>query len=38
MPKYADNTGKTAFTDVLGGKAEDQFEAIWQFLGGKAKK
>lgn len=37
MPKYADNTGKTAFTDVLGGKAEDQFEAIWQHLGGKAK-
>ena len=36
MPKYADNTGKTAFTDVLGGKAADQFEAIWQFLGGKA--
>ena len=37
MPKYADNTGKTAFTDVLGGKAADQFEAIWQFLGDRAR-
>ena len=38
MPKYADDKGKTAFTDVLGGKAADQFEAIWQFLGDKARK
>lgn len=37
MPKYADNKGKTAFTDVLDGKAADQFEAIWQFLGGKVR-
>ena len=35
MPKYADNKGKTAFTDVLGGDAAQQFEAIWQFLGGR---
>ncbi|MEZ6037096.1 MAG: c-type cytochrome [Planctomycetota bacterium] len=33
MPKYADAKGKTAFTDVLGGDAPAQFEAIWQFLG-----
>ena len=38
MPKYADDKGKTAFTDVLGGKAADQFEAIWQFLGDKARR
>ncbi|MEC9047415.1 MAG: c-type cytochrome [Planctomycetota bacterium] len=38
MPKYADDKGKTAFTDVLGGKAADQFEAIWQFLGDRARK
>jgi len=38
MPKYADDKGKTAFTDVLGGKAADQFEAIWQYLGDKARK
>ncbi|MCK5944679.1 MAG: hypothetical protein KAI24_22010, partial [Planctomycetes bacterium] len=38
MPKYADDKGKTAFTDVLGGKAKDQFEAIWQYLGDKARK
>ncbi len=38
MPKYADDNGKTAFTDVLGGKATDQFEAIWQFLGDKTRR
>ena len=32
MPKYADERGKTAFTDVLGGDAEAQFDAIWQYL------
>jgi len=37
MPKYSDNNGKTGFVDVLGGKAADQFEAIWQFLGDKAR-
>lgn len=37
MPKYADNNGKTAFTDVLKGHAADQFEAIWQFLGDRAR-
>ena len=37
MPKYADNNGKTAFTDVLAGDAAKQFEAIWQALGDKAK-
>jgi len=38
MPKYADDRGKTAFTDVLGGRAAEQFEAIWQYLGDKARK
>ncbi|MBP8300082.1 MAG: hypothetical protein KA020_06975, partial [Planctomycetes bacterium] len=35
MTKYADNKGHTAWTDVLGGDAAAQFEAIWQFLGTK---
>ncbi|MCU0866446.1 MAG: c-type cytochrome [Planctomycetes bacterium] len=35
MPKYADSKGKTAFTEVLGGDARQQFEAIWQFLGSR---
>ena len=35
MPKYGDDKGKTAFTDVLGGDAAQQFEAIWQFLGSR---
>ncbi len=35
MPKYADAKGKTAFTEVLGGDAARQFEAIWQYLGGR---
>ena len=35
MPKFATN-GKTPFTDVLGGDASKQFEAIWQFLGGRS--
>ena len=33
MPKYANQNGKTAFTEILGGDAQKQFEAIWQFLG-----
>ncbi|MFK7740361.1 MAG: cytochrome c family protein [Planctomycetota bacterium] len=37
MPKYADDRGRTAFTDVLGGDADKQFESIWQYLGGLAK-
>lgn len=32
MPKYADAKGKTAFTEVLGGDAARQFEAIWHYL------
>ena len=35
MPKYADAKGRTAITDVLGGDAAKQFEAIWQYLGGR---
>ena len=37
MPKFANDKGKTAFTDVLGGDAAAQFEAIWQFLGSRAR-
>jgi cytochrome c2 len=33
MSRYADAKGKTPFTDVLGGDAAKQFEAIWQHLG-----
>lgn len=32
MPRYADGKGRTAFTDVLGGDAARQFEAIWHHL------
>lgn len=32
MPKYADAKGRTAFTDVLGGNAEKQFDAIWHWF------
>ena len=35
MPKYADAKGRTAITDVLGGDAAKQFEAIWQYLGSR---
>lgn len=35
MPKYADDKGKTAFGEVLGGDAAKQFEAIWQYLGSR---
>ena len=35
MPKFANDQGKTAFTDVLGGDAAEQFEAIWQYLGSR---
>ncbi|MCR9245203.1 MAG: c-type cytochrome [bacterium] len=35
MPKYANSKGKTAFVEILGGDAEQQFEAIWQSLGGR---
>lgn len=34
MPRYADAKGRTAFTEVLGGDAAQQFEAIWQHLSG----
>ncbi len=37
MTKYADDKGRTAFTDVLGGDAAKQFEAIWQFLGSRVR-
>jgi cytochrome c2 len=32
MPKYADDRGKTAFTDILDGDARRQFEAIWHYF------
>ena len=33
MPKFADDEGNTPLSDVLGGKAAAQFDAIWQYLG-----
>lgn len=33
MPRFADDSGKTALTDFFGGNASQQFEAIWQYIG-----
>ena len=33
MPRFADDDGNTPLSEVLGGKAAAQFEAIWQYLG-----
>ena len=32
MPKFSEDGVTTQITDVLGGKAVEQFEAIWQYL------
>jgi len=32
MPQFANAQGETPLTDVLGGDARKQYEAIWQFL------
>ena len=32
MPKFADQKGKTAFTEVLEGDARRQFDAIWHWF------
>ena len=32
MPKFSEDGVTTQITDVLGGKAADQFDAIWQYL------
>jgi mono/diheme cytochrome c family protein/cbb3-type cytochrome oxidase cytochrome c subunit len=32
MPRYADDEAKTALSDILDGKAHDQFNAIWKYL------
>jgi mono/diheme cytochrome c family protein len=32
MPRFADEEGKTPLTDFFGGKADEQFDAIWQYL------
>ena len=32
MPKFSEDCVTTQITDVLGGKAGEQFEAIWQYL------
>ena len=37
MPKFA-TKGRTPITDVLGGDAVQQFEAIWQYLGSRLPK
>ncbi|MBI4603685.1 MAG: hypothetical protein HY721_17160 [Planctomycetes bacterium] len=33
MPAFADETGTTPLTEVLAGRAEEQFLAIWEHLG-----
>ena len=32
MPRFADDEGRTPLTDILEGKATEQFDAIWQYL------
>jgi mono/diheme cytochrome c family protein len=32
MPRFSNDEGRTPLADVLGGKAADQFDAIWQYL------
>ena len=32
MPRFADEEGKTPLADFFGGKADEQFDAIWQYL------
>ena len=32
MPRFADDDGKTPLTDFFGGKAGEQYDAIWQYL------
>ncbi len=32
MPSFIDGEGKTAYKNILGGDANKQFEAIWQYL------
>jgi mono/diheme cytochrome c family protein len=32
MPRFSDDEGRTPLTDILEGKAIDQFDAIWQNL------
>jgi mono/diheme cytochrome c family protein len=32
MTKFAADDGTTPLKDILGGKADDQFEAVWQYL------
>jgi hypothetical protein len=32
MPRFSDDEGRTPLTDLLEGKASDQFDAIWQYL------
>ncbi|HSV15824.1 MAG TPA: hypothetical protein VLI90_16295, partial [Tepidisphaeraceae bacterium] len=32
MPQFSDANGRTAYKNVLGGDASQQYEAIWQYL------
>jgi cytochrome c2 len=32
MPRYCDDKGRTAFTEILDGDAHRQFEAIWEYF------
>jgi mono/diheme cytochrome c family protein len=32
MPRFSDDEGKTPLTEILAGNANEQFDAIWQYL------
>lgn len=32
MPRYSDAEGRSTLADILGGSAQDQFNAIWQYI------
>jgi hypothetical protein len=32
MTRFSTDDGTTPLKDMLGGKADDQFEAVWQYL------
>jgi mono/diheme cytochrome c family protein len=38
MPRFAADDGSTQLTEVLGGQADDQFEAIWRHLEAEGAK
>ena len=32
MPQFGDADGKTAYKNILGGDADQQYQAIWNYL------